>query len=170
MFFFRLYYKLQVEFRKKSRLELLGKSGVNAADMEDIVDEEEFQLMKELREAKRAYKNSFEQLQKHKVSSAVLSSTVDAMKKDLVSSYNNWSMKGVDNLNRRATQQTYLADGEKDSDSLDDQEAFDRMEEDRVLASDPDSLAFFHAQKTKKAHLTQNFVSLRQMQKNKRQL
>ena len=59
--------------------------------------------------------------------------------------------------------------GDKDGE-LDDQEAFDRLEEDRVMASDPDSLAFFHANKTKQAHLTQNFVSLRQMQRNKRAL
>lgn len=53
-------------------------------------------------------------------------------------------------------------------DSLDDQEAFDRMEGERVMANDPESLAFFHAQKTKAAHRTQNSNSIRQMQRNKR--
>ena len=53
-------------------------------------------------------------------------------------------------------------------DSLDDQEAFDRLEEERVLANDPDSLAFYHAQKTKAAHKAQNSNSIRQIQRNKR--
>jgi len=53
-------------------------------------------------------------------------------------------------------------------DELDDQEAFDQLELERVLASDPDSLAFFQAQKTRRANLTQNGGNIRQMQKNKR--
>ena len=53
-------------------------------------------------------------------------------------------------------------------DQLDDQEAFDRLEEERVLANDPDSLAFFHAQKTRRALKTQNSTEIKNMQKNKR--
>ena len=53
-------------------------------------------------------------------------------------------------------------------DQLDDQEAFDKLEIERVLANDPESLAFFHAQKTRRANITQNGGSLRQIQKNKR--
>ena len=44
-------------------------------------------------------------------------------------------------------------------DQLDDQEAFDRLEIDKVLANDPDSLAFFNAQKVRRANITQNGVS-----------
>ena len=50
------------------RIELLKKSGLKLAETEDIVDEEEFKLMKELREVKRSYKNAFEQMQRHKAS------------------------------------------------------------------------------------------------------
>ena len=53
-------------------------------------------------------------------------------------------------------------------DQLDDQEAFDKLEIERVLANDPESLAFFHAQKTRRANITQNGGSLRRLQKNKR--
>ena len=57
---------------------------------------------------------------------------------------------------------------DRDLDSMDDQETFDRLEEERVLANDPDSLAFYHARKTKAAHKAQNSISIRQMQRNKR--
>ena len=38
-------------------------------------------------------------------------------------------------------------DVDDDGDALDVGEAFDRLEMDRVAAEDPDSLAYFHAQK-----------------------
>ena len=42
------------------------------------------------------------------------------------------------------------------------------MEIDRVVSQDPDALAFFQAQKTKRATATQNHVAIKQAQKNKR--
>lgn len=53
-------------------------------------------------------------------------------------------------------------------DTLDDQEHFDMMEKSRVLDAEPDSLAFFQAQKTRRAHATQNGLALRQLHRNKR--
>ena len=54
------------------------------------------------------------------------------------------------------------------TDQLDDQEAFDRLETQRVMDTDPDSLAFFHANKTKRALLTQNASTIKSLQKTKR--
>ena len=54
------------------------------------------------------------------------------------------------------------------SDVLDDQEAFDRLETERVLSNDPNSLAFFQAQKTRRALITQSGTNIRTIQKNKR--
>lgn len=51
---------------------------------------------------------------------------------------------------------------------MDDQEMFERMEVDRVMDQDPSSLAFFLAQKTRRANITQNMASLKMMRKNKR--
>jgi kinesin family protein 6/9 len=57
---------------------------------------------------------------------------------------------------------------DNNADELDDQEAFDKLETERVVANDPDSLAFFMAQKTKRANITQSGGTIRMMQKNKR--
>ena len=154
--------------------------GLKASETEDIVDAEEFALMKELREAKRSYKNGYETLQRTKTAVTQVQAALDAAKIDIASgfsAYTGSSGKFFSSTGGNNQPQTSMggsngmggAGGDKDGE-LDDQEAFDRLEEDRVMASDPDSLAFFHANKTKQAHLTQNFVSLRQMQRNKRAL
>ena len=137
--------------------------------------------MKELREAKRSYKNGYETLQRTKTAVTQVQAALDAAKIDIANGFSAYTgssgkyFAGNGGGNNQ-TQSSMGASngmggtgGDKDGE-LDDQEAFDRLEEDRVMASDPDSLAFFHANKTKQAHLTQNFVSLRQMQRNKRAL
>jgi hypothetical protein len=58
-----------------------------AAETEDIVDEEEFKLMKEIREAKRSYKNGYEQLQKYRNALLQAVSEIDTTKIDLASAY-----------------------------------------------------------------------------------
>jgi kinesin family protein 6/9 len=200
-----------VEARKQSRIALLKRSGLKASETEDIVDEEEFQLMKELREAKRSYKNGYEQLQRCKVAATQAQIAAEAAKADFAASFSSWSERqggsggggggGLgssngydfnkllgsgqknsipgqgfmrnsslgDTMNMTGTGTgVFGGTSESSQDQLDDQEAFDRLEEERVLANDPDSLAFFHAQKTRRAHLTQNAGTIRQMQKNKR--
>lgn len=143
-----------IELRKTSRIALLSKSGLKASALEDIVDEEEFRLMKELREAKRAYKNSYEQMQRYKQAGADSALRAEALREALAEAFANRGM------------QEYEDSGP--ADQLDDQEAFDRLETERVISNDADSLAFFHAQKTRRALLTQNSSSIKQMQRNKR--
>ena len=68
----------------------------------------------------------------------------------------------------RTQEPTFDGEVSGPADQLDDQEAFDRLETQRVMDSDPDSLAFFHANKTKRALLTQNSSSIKSLQKAKR--
>lgn len=150
-----------IETRKVNRIDLLRKSGLKPADMEDIVDEEEFRLMKDLREVKRAYKNSYEQMHKCKSSAAEALAKAEVLREDLAAAFSSRDTFGASGP---GYEQEYTAPG----DQLDDQEAFDRLETERVLSNDADSLAFFHAQKTRRALLTQNLGNIKQMQKNKR--
>eukprot|EP01041_Mallomonas_annulata_P005086 gene5086-10179_t len=173
----------EIAARKASRIELLRGSGLKASETEDIVDEDEFKLMKELREAKRSYKNAYEQLQKDKALANQIQGVVEDTKNNLNASFSVWNSRrvmaasysggvgvGGGNGNGDGGKRWDNTDhmGSETSDQLDDQEAFDRLEMQKVLAKDPDSLAFFQAQKTRKAHLTQNGASIRAMHKNKR--
>ena len=183
-------FQREIEMRKASRIEMLKRSGLKASETEDIVDEDEFKLMKDLREAKRTYKNGYEQLQKLRSQLAGANLKVEESKSDLNNGYSAWCAAstrafeatgfdvsgGSPNGGAATTTgrggkfgKTSSAEtGSENSDQLDDQEAFDRLEIQRVLSNDPDSLAFFHAQKTRRANLTQNSGTIRQMQKNKR--
>lgn len=147
----------EIASRKTSRIELLTKSGLRSKETEEIVDEEEFRLMKELREAKRSYKNGYERLQKVKGSIQEAQMRVARVKDDLASGFL-----------MRSQEATFDGEAAGPSDQLDDQEAFDRLETQRVMDTDPDSLAFFHANKTKRALLTQNASTIKSLQKTKR--
>ena len=120
--------------------------------------------MKELREAKRTYKNSFEQMQRYKQLASEAQAAADRFRDDLASSFS----RGGGGLSSNGPDYSDTGGGGGTFDQLDDQEAFDRLENERVVANDPDSLAFFHAQKTRRALMTQNSGSIRSMQKNKR--
>lgn len=156
--------QIEIDRRKFSRIELLKSSGFKSSEMDDIVDEEEFQLMKSLKESKRKYKNSYEQLQKVKSVVADAQNSFDKAKSLLSSEFEEW------NLIREQSGYTDDEAGQKGEgfEKLDDNEAFERLEVERVVARDPDSLAFFNAQKTRRAHQTQNSTSIKQILRNKR--
>lgn len=162
----------EIELRKQSRIDLLKKSGLKPSQTEDIVDEDEFKLMKDLREAKRSYKNGFEQLTKYKSSLGPYQDEVENAKTELNGKFSAWCNANMEASTQFEGGMTSTMDatqgGDDNADQLDDQEAFDRLEVQRVLANDPDSLAFFNAQKTRRANITQNSTNIRQMQKNKR--
>ncbi len=148
----------EIASRKVSRIELLRKSGLKTSETEDIVDEEEFQLMQQLRGAKKTYKAQYQQLQKIKSQIAEAQGNVERTREELAACFmKSTSSRGVNDNTGPGT-----------VDQLDDQEAFDRLETQRVLDNDPDSLAFFHAQKTRRALMTQNSANIKYIQKNKR--
>lgn len=167
----------EIEQRKSSRIEHSNKKGAKGTDM---VDEEEFKLTREMKEAKLSYKNCFEQMQKYKTLSNEAQQVVDTAKADLAAGFLRWnSLNSMGSYGgnfsptnspgrSRRRNNNFDDDNIENTDQLDDQEAFDKMEEERVISNDPESLAFFHAQKTRRANVTQKAGTLKQMQKNKR--
>jgi kinesin family protein 6/9 len=156
----------EIASRKVSRIELLRKSGLKSSETEDIVDEEEFQLMQELRGAKKAYKADFERLQTLKAQISDGQMRAERIRDDLASGFMGTAV--ASQQRGGGADDGYGAGAGAGADQLDDQEAFDRLETQRVLDEDPNSLAFFHAQKTRRALLTQNGTVIKNLQKNKR--
>jgi len=162
----------EIDVRKRSRIELLRSSGFKTAETDDIIDEDEYKLMKELKEAKRAYKNGYEQLQKLKSAVAQAAAESEACRINFSEEYSNWCAS-THQFDRSEMEDLLNATGKSDAgfgseDQLDDQEAFERLEVERVMTKDPESLAFFHAQKTRQAHMTQNGANIKQIHKSKR--
>ena len=151
-------YQADIAERKQIRIETLTKSGLKANETEDIVDAEEFELMKQLKEVKRSYKNAYEQLSRLRGQLSEVQANATSAKEALAESFSQ----------AQALAASAGFDAAGPDDELDDQEAFDRLEVQRVMESDPDSLAFFHAQKTRRANKTQNMTNIMQIKKNKR--
>ena len=118
-----------------------------AAGGEDIVDEEEFRLMRQLSAAKKAYRARFQELREAKSSLAEAANNVDELKAQLLSEFEAWF--GETEVDENALGETIASGGAAvdEGDVLDDGEAFDRMEMEKVASQDPDSLAYFNAQK-----------------------
>lgn len=159
----------ELDLKKAERIALFKSSGFHMSNDNEIIDEDEYNLMKELKEVKRTYKNRYEQLTKLK---SVLNSLVeDAENKrnTFANEFAAWSAGfggGSNHGNMSGIERNTSDDAMPDQ--LDDQEAFEKLEMERVILQDPDSLAFFNAQKTRRAHVTQNGSTIRQIHKNKR--
>jgi hypothetical protein len=132
--------------------------------------------MKDLKEAKRSYKNAFEQLNKLKQNLERAQYAAESSRDAFASQFAMWNTgMGQSQGKFDDTSSSYdfkdtdpEVKGGGSFDQLDDQEAFERLEVDRVMSKDPDSLAFFHAQKTRRAHMTQNGSNIKQIHKSKR--
>ncbi|KAK1941427.1 Kinesin-like protein KLP1 [Phytophthora citrophthora] len=117
---------------------------------DEVVDEEEFILMTAEREAKRDYRSLFGDLKDAKAELEFSLRSVELLRRRLVREFEDWydeeghahavgkNSGAFDAFSRSAFSK---------EDKLDDGEKFDQMEVDRVRAQDPDSLAFFQAQK-----------------------
>ena len=168
------------------------------ADVDDVVDEEEFVLMKSEREAKKAYRDAHSGWIRAKSEHETCKHQVDVAKAALLDDFQRWfdrqheaneGQQEQQQQRRRRPRSSNAAvgtssrgrmghddeddeddedDDDDDDDKLDDQEQFDKMEMERIISQDPDALAFFQAQKTRRANMTQNRTQLRQMHRNKR--
>ncbi|CAH0372596.1 unnamed protein product [Pelagomonas calceolata] len=147
----------RLEETRRRRREKIRAAG---RDDDDVVDDEEFVLMRAGRDAKRDYRDAHGAWLAARRDHAAAALDVDATKAQLVDDFQQFFAQ----LQRRAG----LAEEAGPGDKLDDQEAFDKLEMERVAAQDPDALAFFRAQKTRRATATQNRSHLRQLHRNKR--
>ncbi|KAL4171534.1 hypothetical protein KRP22_009628 [Phytophthora ramorum] len=123
--------RAQLEDKRNQRKADGGrKGGAKQVEHErdEVVDEEEFILMTAEREAKRDYRSLFGDLKDAKAELEFSLRSVELLRRRLVREFEDWTCVSKD-------------------DKLDDGEKFDQMEVDRIRAQDPDSLAFFQAQK-----------------------
>lgn len=156
-----------LEMKKNSRIQYAKQKPGS-----EIVDEEEMRIVKALKEAKQKYRNNFEQMQRQQGQLTATLNEMDDSKTKLVDMWKSWQMNSsrYDSPGRPSSSggRFNMAQMEGGGDELDDQEAFDKLEVERVMANDPDSLAFFTAQKTRRANLTQSGGTIRMLQRNKR--
>ena len=152
----------KIQKKKDKRMQQMQPGGYG--DDVDVVDQEEFDLMKKQREAKKAYKNRMSALADLRNKSSTMQSQVDDMKFSLLEQFDRWHGIAIGSL----VDDGGGGGGMEGGEVMDDAEMFEKMELERIAANDPDSIAFFQAQKTRRANQTQNSLTIRQMGKNKR--
>ncbi|OQS01559.1 kinesin-like protein [Achlya hypogyna] len=130
--------KLQVGEKRTNR-KSPKKEGKATSDGDEVVDEEEFILMQKEREAKRDYRVLFEDLKEARAEYEFTQRSIELLRMRVVSEFEEWYREGGSQAKNGET--------DNDQDKLDEGEKFDQMEVDRIRAQDPDSLAFFQAQK-----------------------
>ncbi|KAH8081577.1 hypothetical protein JL720_8697 [Aureococcus anophagefferens] len=137
-----------------------GRAAGQGEDDDDVVDEEEFFLMKAERDAARA-RDAHGDWIKAKADHETAKLAVEATKAQLLDDFHKWFAD--------VQRETGFDDdgGDGDDDKLDDQEQFDKMEMEHRVPG-PRRPAFFQAQKTRRANMTQNRTHLRQLHRNKR--
>lgn len=171
--------RLNSDLEQRKHVRIASSSSSSKKGGDEVVDAEEMRLVREVKEAKLRYRNLFEQLSRQQSSLSALQQEGDSAKGRLVEAWQAWLSNGTNAASPAKSQRwaTNSADHLDDTqgymdgannDELDDQEAFDKLETERVMANDPDSLAFFTAQKTKRANLTQSGGNIKMLQKNKR--
>lgn len=118
---------------------------------EDIVDEEQYKYLQSLKMAKRHYREVYQQVRDSQLQVQTCSRDVVAAKVDLYKRFNEWYPRSMSNLSRDSLlrkMDTLQAD--EDNELLDASEQFDKVEMQRIILEDPDSLAFHTAKKSLK--------------------
>ena len=142
-------YQLKIKADEKSKYQtpILSK---------DIVDEEEFALIKKLKETKKHYKVDFDAYLDKKEKVENLEDQLDDLRSLLYEKFEYWYKDAL---------RSKKAGNNVITDKLDDSELFEKMELD---AQSPEAIAYFQARKTMQATQTQNSVLLRKEHRNKR--
>ncbi|DBA04386.1 TPA: hypothetical protein N0F65_009982 [Lagenidium giganteum] len=158
-----------------------GRSSAVMEPREEIVDEEEFILMTAEREAKRDYRALFDDLKDAKAEMEFTNRSVELLRMRMVREFEDWY---EEEGHQNAMSKDLGEDGDEHGyggaaihpfgntfnkeDKLDDGEKFDQMEVDRIRAQDPDSLAFFQAQKKMRQQAGSTSNQSKQTRKAKR--
>lgn len=67
--------------------------GPNGGQIEEIIDEEELMLLKEMKDLKRNYRDNFDKLKNFKVEVADIQANIDNTKQQLIYNFENWYLQ-----------------------------------------------------------------------------
>ncbi|CAM9496000.1 unnamed protein product [Ectocarpus sp. 6 AP-2014] len=142
---------------------------------DDVMDEDEFKLVTQEREAKRNYKEAFEVLAKAKAKMEASAQQEEELRKDLIQSFDGYLEEkaegGFEEDGLDIDSRAPLSPGggiRWDEGGFEDTGSLEQAVLTRVADKDQNSLAFFQAQKTRIATRNQNTLALKQAHRSKR--
>jgi len=138
--------------RLKDLIDRKSRERANEEGQDDtvVIDEEEYAAMTELKKRKSSYRDTFEKLRSGKSKVTDLSASVQGNKERLLEEFDMW-------YTATYGAEPTKADKEENSgpvfgpggDMLDPDEAFEKLEVERIMTKDPKSFAFTQAKKLK---------------------
>ena len=121
---------------------------------EGVVDDERYKYMQSLKAAKRKYREVYQKVRDSKLQVQTCSRDVVAAKVDLYKRFNDWYPRTMSNVMSRdellAKMGGMSVKADEDGELLDASEQFDKVEMQRIILEDLDSLAFHTAKKSLK--------------------
>ena len=126
---------------------------------DDVVDDDEFALVKDMKDKKQEYRKLYDELTAKKAERDNMTKLLDLARRSLVEEFEQWysSTYGSAAAGAQATPKRGLslvnrsAGGGSSDDDLDEGERFEALEMNRVMDDDPDSVAFYSAKKALQA-------------------
>jgi len=112
---------------------------------EEMIDEEEYALIKNLKDLKQSYKDGFEKHRNHKMEVISIEHLLQQCKTRLVQSFEEWFDQKYGHLAQKAAEAA--AKAAEEGERYDPQEQFDLMEAERLETQHPDALAYHNARK-----------------------
>ncbi len=112
---------------------------------EDVVDDEEFTVAREVKNAKNDYRKLYDELTAKKTDRDNLTRLLDLSRRQLVEEFEQWYASTYGQGPRAGAGKNSA--GAHSDDDLDEGERFEALEMNRVMDDDPDSVAFYAAKK-----------------------
>eukprot|EP01137_Pigoraptor_chileana_P026532 Opistho-2@7958 len=120
---------------------------------EDIIDEEEFSMLRRLRDLKQKYRTDYEELRAVRSDIEYCQRLVDQCRHKLMTEFETWYHQvlmgeppGRSNMGSASMGGMKSPDRGME-DVLDDQERFDRLQMEKLMNEEPDAIAFYKARK-----------------------
>ncbi|UPR05061.1 kinesin [Chloropicon primus] len=133
---------------------LKNREGTKSEGDQDVVDEEQYKYMQSLKTAKRNYREVYQKVRDSQLQVQTCSRDVVAAKVDLYKRFNDWYPRTMANVVSRdellAKMNSLSVQADEENELLDASEHFDKVEMQRIILEDPDSLAFHTAKKSLK--------------------
>lgn len=118
-------------------------------EVEDVIDDEEYTLYKQLKEHKASYRSSYDELKVVKGEVEYISRLVVQVRVQLVQGFEQWFAGQY--LDETPTQDSPRG-GEEEV--LDDGEKFELLEMEKIMNEDPEAVSFYNARKQAKSNKT----------------
>jgi len=132
------------DFNQRIRMIRVQREADQLSSTEDgvqVIDEEEYALIRQLKNAKRQYQVHFQERRVLSDEVGYLKGLIEQSKMNLCNKFLEWYKTKYGEATNEETQQN------GDEDVLDDGEKFDKMELEKIMAEDPDSVSFYNARK-----------------------